>query len=151
MINNLTELQERFAVEFAMNGGDATAAAIAAGYSEKSACDLGRRALALPQVSERVLAELMRLRSKSGAVGLKALTDIAEDGNVTAAARVSAARALLEHAGLVGTAKEVGEARERANDPDGKVVDYLEVLDRIASSRSDSVDDIAAAAKRMAA
>jgi phage terminase small subunit len=44
----MTELQEQFAVEYTMNGGDATQAAIAAGYSEKSACDLGRRALALP-------------------------------------------------------------------------------------------------------
>jgi len=134
-MTQLTELQERFAVEYATNGGDATAAAVAAGYSEKSACDLGRRALSLPQVLERVMLELMRLRARSGAAGLKALIEIAESGSASPAARVSAGRTLLEHAGMIGPAKEIAEARERAMNPDRKVVDYLEVLDALASRR----------------
>ena len=35
----MTELQEQFALEYAMNGGDAKQAAIAVGHSEKSAWD----------------------------------------------------------------------------------------------------------------
>ena len=37
------EMQDGFAVEYAMNGGDAWKAAVAAGYAERSAVDLGPR------------------------------------------------------------------------------------------------------------
>jgi phage terminase small subunit len=124
----MTEMQERFAVEFAMNGGDATAAAIAAGYSEKSACDIGRRTLALPHIQVAVLRELTKLRFRSGAIGLNAMIQVATNEKAPAAARVSAARSLMEHAGMVGTAKEMEDAR---NSADGKVIDYMAVLDAL--------------------
>ena len=132
----MTELQRRFAVEYATNGGDAQKAAIEAGYSEKSARDLGRRTLALPHVQEMILQELTRLRGRSGAVGVKALVEIAENSNVTPAARVSAARALMEHAGMLGTAKEIKETREGVRES-GEIVDYKAVLEQIGNARQD--------------
>jgi len=128
-----TELQERFAVEYATNGGNATQAAISAGYSKKSASDLGRRTLALPHVQQRIQRELVNLRTRSGAVGLDAMVRIASDNTVPAAARVSAARALMEHAGLLGTAKDVNEVRDEAKRHEGRnVIDYSEVLQSFA-------------------
>lgn len=42
----------------------------------------------------------------------------------------------LEHAGLVGTAKDVQAAREEADkDDDGKVIDYQRIIDGLASIR----------------
>ncbi len=128
-----TEMQQRFAVEYALNGGHAQQAAVSAGYSEKSAKDLSPRTLALPHVAEMVLQELTKLRCRSGAVGVKALVEIAENSQVTPAARVSAARALMEHAGMLGTAKELREAREVAQ-KSGEVIDYKAVLDVISSN-----------------
>lgn len=126
----MTEMQERFAVEYAMNGGDATAAAIAAGYSEKSACDIGRRTLTLPHVQATVLRELTKLRFRSGAIGLNAMIQVATNEKAPAAARVSAARSLMEHAGLVGTAKEMDDVRNSA-EKSGKVIDYIAVLEAL--------------------
>src|SRR5262245_56122415 len=134
----MTERQERFAIEYALNGGDVTAAAIAAGYSEKSAYDLGRRTLALPHVQIAVLQELVKLRFRSGAIGLNAMIQVATNDKAPAAARVSAARALMEHAGMLGTAKEVMEVRQQAEKQgNGKVVNYNEVLNALANLPSD--------------
>jgi hypothetical protein len=127
----LTEKQVEFARVFALNGGDATAAAVAAGYSESSARDMGRRTAALPHVADAILRELMHLRASSGAIGLAALTRIAQSTTAPAAAVVAAGRALCEHAGLLGTAKELREARERAADS-ANVASYTAVLDALA-------------------
>jgi phage terminase small subunit len=134
----MTELQHQFAIAFAMNGGNAREAAIEAGYSEKSAKDIGRRTLALPHVQEMILNELTKLRGRSGAVGVKALVEIAQSDKAPAAARVSAARALMEHAGMLGTAKEIKESREQADDR-SNVVDYQEVLRRLAGGAKEGV------------
>ena len=129
----LTELQAAFAIAYATNGGDATQAAIDAGYSEKSAVDLGRRALSNPQVQELILCELTRLRCRSGAIGLHALIRIAQSPAAPAAAVVAAGRALAEHAGLLGSAKEMEGARARASDPNaGNVKTYTDVLNQLA-------------------
>jgi phage terminase small subunit len=128
----MTEMQERFAVEYATNGGNATKAALAAGYSEKSASELGHRLTALPHVQHAILSELFRQRSRSGAVGLKAMIEIATSEKIPGAARVSAARALMEHAGLIGTAKDVKEERAKADKKN--VVDYNAVLASLGKS-----------------
>jgi hypothetical protein len=72
----MTDQQARFAVEYATNGGDATRAAINAGYSARSAVDLGRRT-ALPHVLAAIHKELARPWVRSGAIGLKAIIEIA--------------------------------------------------------------------------
>ncbi len=122
----MTEMQERFAFEYAINGGNTTKAAVSAGYSEKSACDIGRRLTSLPHVQSAILIELVKLRSRSGAIGLNAMIEVATNEKAPGAARVSAARALMEHAGMVGLAKDMVASREKADK--GKVIDYMAVL-----------------------
>ena len=78
--------------------------------------------------------ELVNLRTRSGAVGLDALVRIACDTAAPAAASVSAARALMEHAGLLGTAKDVEKVREEAKRGERRnVIDYTDVLRSLAN------------------
>ncbi len=106
-------MQKRFALEYASNGGNATQAAKDAGYSAKSAHEIGRQLLEKSHVHDLVLKELNRLRYRSGVTGLNALIQIAEDKKSPASARVSAARALCEHSGLLGTSRrDANEFRE---------------------------------------
>lgn len=107
MPNKNTDMQKRFAVEYASNGGNATQAAKEAGYSDKSAHEIGRQLLEKPHVHEMVLKELNRLRYRSGVAGLNALMQIAEDQKAPANARVSAARALCEHCGILGAGRSL--------------------------------------------
>lgn len=131
MTTNCTDKQKQFALEYAMNGGNATAAAKTAGYSEKSAHEIGRQLLEISHVQEAIHKELMRQRFRSGAIGLETMIRIASSENAPAAARVSAARSLMEHAGLLGTAKEVKDMREHAEMDSSEAVDYREILDRL--------------------
>ena len=127
----LTDKQAAFALEYAMNGGNATAAAKSAGYSEKSAHEIARQLLELQHIHDAIHTELMRQRYRSGAIGLEAMIRIANNDMLPAAARVSAARALMEHAGLLGSAKDVAAMRQQA-DQKKAAVDYREVLSSIA-------------------
>lgn len=110
-----TDMQKRFAVEYASNGGNATQAAKDAGYSAKSAHEIGRQLLEKPHVHEMVMKELNRLRYRSGVTGLNALMQIAQDKEAPANARVSAARALCEHSGLLGAGRSL-EGSENGHD-----------------------------------
>ncbi len=105
MSNKSTDMQKQFAVEYASNGGNATQAAKDAGYSAKSAHEIGRQLLEKPHVHEMVMKELNRLRYRSGVTGLSALMQIAQDEKAPANARVSAARVLCEHSGLLGSGR----------------------------------------------
>lgn len=127
----MTEMQRRFAIEYATNGGKATEAAIAAGYSAKSACDLGRKALENHTVQYLITKELARLRARSGAIGWKAMVEIAQNERAAANARVSAAKALMEHAGMIGAAQDKTAVRD-PHGADGPATDYKSVLDAIA-------------------
>ncbi len=125
----ITDKQQAFALEFAMNGGNATAAAKTAGYSGKSAHEIGRQLLEIPHVQEAIQQQLMRQRFRAGAVGLDTMIRIATNEKAPTGARVSAARSLMEHAGMLGTAKEMMENRLDAdNKADNKAIDYRDVL-----------------------
>jgi hypothetical protein len=58
-----------------------------------------------------ILRELTRQRSRSGAIGLGAMVEIAIKDTLPASTRVAAARALMEFAGLIGSAKEMEDFR----------------------------------------
>lgn len=124
-----TEMQSRFAAAYVRNGGDATAAAIEAGYSERSAADLGRRAFETPYVQELILREMTLHRAHAGAVGLSTLVKIAESEKASAPARVAAGRALLEFAGVAETRGGEG-APWRSGDA---APDYKAILDTFAN------------------
>lgn len=124
----LTDRQSAFALEYAMNGGNATAAAKTAGYSLKSAHEIGRQLLENIGIQEAIHRELMRQRFRSGAVGLQVLVRIATNDSAPAAARVAAARSLMEHGGLLGTAKEIQQTRNEADNSGLQPISYKEVL-----------------------
>ena len=126
-----TQMQQAFAVNYVTNGGNATKAAKDAGYSAKSARVLGHRLVNNPTVQDLIQRELGRLRYRSGTVGLNALISIAEDAKAPQAARVGAARALMEHAGLIGAGKDGALPVE----PGGNVPSFEELLDRMGRSR----------------
>jgi hypothetical protein len=130
-MSTVTELQARFAIAFANNGGKATEAAIEAGYSEKSAKDLGRRAFETPHVQELIMLELNRLRSRAGAVGLAAVVEVAQSDKAPAAAKVSAGRTLMEFAGML-SAKDIGDAQRRGENG-APAPDYRAILDAFAN------------------
>jgi len=131
----LNEQQARFAVEYASNGAHATNAALAAGYSPNHPADIARQLLQKPHVQEAIIRELIRLRTRSGAIGLFALVSIAQNEKAPAAARVAAARTLCEHAGLVGSSKEIRNERDRVAYGDN-VVDFKDMLRQIAQARN---------------
>lgn len=124
-----TDLQIRFALAYVENGGNATAAAITAGYSEKSADDLGPRTLQLPHVQEMIFQELTKQRTRAGTIGLKVLIDVAQSDKAAAPARVAAGRALLDFAGLASGSPESDVARSRS----APAPDYRAVLDALAA------------------
>lgn len=128
-----TELQRRFATAYANNGGSATKAAIEAGYSEHSAKDIGRITAALPHVQTMIVRELMKMQARSGAVGLGALINVAENEKAAAAARVAAARTLLEHARMIGPGRANDD--DEGEDQGGEVVDYNAALERLGLNR----------------
>jgi hypothetical protein len=124
-------MQQAFAVNYVTNGGNATQAAKDAGYSAKSARVLGHRLVNNETVQGLIQRELGKLRYRSGTVGLNALMSITEDPRAPAAARVAAARALLEHSGMIGAGREAGT-------PPGSgdvITDYNEFLERLSQRR----------------
>lgn len=127
----LTDMQRRFALAYATNGAKAVEAALEAGYSEASAKDLAYRTLKLPHVQELIVAELTRQKGRSGAIGMAALIEIAGNTAAPAAARVAAARSLIEQAGLIGAAKDAPTAR-LSFDFGAPAPDYKAILDAFA-------------------
>lgn len=70
--DELSEMQTAFAVAFASNGGNATQAAIEAGYSEHSARQQGQRLAKHPNVLKRIAEECMTLMATSVPAALAA-------------------------------------------------------------------------------
>jgi hypothetical protein len=107
----LTDRQEAFAVAYVDLGGNATRAALQAGYSPNCARVLGSRLARNPQVQAAIRAEQQRLiggRLASAALGV--LEQVMCDENAPAGARVDAAKTLLDRAGLGAIAPGSGKA-----------------------------------------
>lgn len=97
-----TELQQRFAVEYVTNGGNATSAAKAAGYSAKTAGQMGFKLLGNLHVQEAIRAEQRRMLDGDMATkALGVLKSILENEEAPAGARVDAAKTILDRAGIV--------------------------------------------------
>lgn len=87
---NLNAKQKKFCLEFRKNGGCITEAAIAAGYSEKSASSLGSQLLKNPKVQDYI--EQLRLDAQRKSImGIierqETLTSIARNNAADAADR----------------------------------------------------------------
>lgn len=108
----LTEMQERFSVEYVARQADGTAAALAAGYADTTAHTMVSRLLSSPHVAARIAVELDKQRVVSGTIGLTVLQSIARQDRFPAAARVTAARTLMEYAGMIGGKAETGATKD---------------------------------------
>jgi len=96
-----TERQISF-VKALVRSGDQTQAAIDAGYAQESAAVAASKLLALPSVSAMIAVELERVRIEGGLLGFNTLRLISRSDKAPAAARVTAARTLMEYAGMIG-------------------------------------------------
>lgn len=102
-----TELQQRFVVEFVANGGNATSAAKVAGYSMKTAGQIGFKLLGNAHVQDAIRAEQRRLLHGDLATkALGVLRAILDDEKAPTGARVDAAKTILDRAGLVALRPE---------------------------------------------
>jgi phage terminase small subunit len=108
---SITELQERFVVEYATNGGKGERAAVSAGYSKASARTLASRLLTNPVICDAIMQvvrmqqavmvpeaqqtvlRLMR-KSKSDYVRLEAAKDVQTRAGLNAPQRVAVAGAV---------------------------------------------------------
>ena len=78
----LTPKQQAFCEEYIANGGNATEAAISAGYSPKTAYSIGSENLTKPEIRERIEALSRPQRERRIATAqdlLEALTEIIND------------------------------------------------------------------------
>lgn len=64
MEKKLTQKQKRFVEEYKQNGGNATQAAIKAGYSEKTAYAIGEENLRKPEIKAALGEEEKKMRQK---------------------------------------------------------------------------------------
>lgn len=89
----LTPKQQVFCEEYVANGGNATAAAISAGYSHKTAYSMGSENLTKPEIRDRIEELARPQREKRIATAqdlLQALTDIINNPEEKTADRLKA-------------------------------------------------------------
>lgn len=104
----LTEAQEAFVIHFTSSPGaigNAAESARRAGYSEKSAREIGRQLLDKPHVRKAI--DDANRQSISGTLATKAvelLKRVIEDENAPIKVRVDAAKTILDRAGIVAVA-----------------------------------------------
>ncbi|MGH9427031.1 MAG: terminase small subunit, partial [Terriglobia bacterium] len=107
----MSNKQAAFVVAYVSNGGNATQAAREAGFSEKSARQIGGCLARKPHVQKAIEAEQRRtLQGRLASRALRVLEDIMNDTSAPAGARVDAAKTVLDRAGMVAL-------REPAQDP----------------------------------
>lgn len=78
-MKKLTGKQKRFVEEYKVNGGNATQAAIKAGYSEKTAYSIGEENLRKPEIRDALIKEEEKMRQKYE-YGVDELVKDIEDG-----------------------------------------------------------------------
>ncbi|HEY5782555.1 MAG TPA: terminase small subunit [Lysobacter sp.] len=101
MANEIIDQQRAFAEAYVLGNGNATQAAIAAGYSPVSARQTASRLLHTPHVQDairRAQAHALRGRLASKARGV--LEKILDDDGAPAGVRVDAAKTVLDRAGF---------------------------------------------------
>jgi hypothetical protein len=120
----LTAQQGEFVLHFtSMPGciGNATASARAAGYSDRSAAELGRQLLEKPHVRAAVDEALRRQISGPAAAKAAALLErVVDDETAPLRLRLDAARTILDRAGIVtlpALARSVGNGDQPADAP----------------------------------
>ena len=95
----LTDQKKLFALHYAANGGNATQAAIEAGYSERTAAQSAWRVLQDDDVLEAIRTACVKNTAKFGPKALHVLAELAETAESETVRRQAAAN-LMEAAGL---------------------------------------------------
>lgn len=105
-----------FVTEYIKNGNNATHAAIAAGYSEKTASSQGSRLLKSVEVQQflnitqqNLNKDLRTMFTEDAVKAYRVLTDIMEDPSATHKDRLVAARDLLDRAGYKPVDKVIAD------------------------------------------
>lgn len=100
-MTELRENQEAFVAAYVLGGGNATQAAVEAGYSPLAARQTASRLLHLPHVQDGIRREQGRLlRGRLASKALSVLEKILDDDNAPPGVRVDAAKTVLDRAGL---------------------------------------------------
>lgn len=98
--SDLSPLERIFVDTFVATGGNARAAAIAAGIDEGKAAVQACRWLCKRRVADYIFKTCQRMVHASLPVAIKALMDIAADPEALRKDRIKAATSLLEHGGM---------------------------------------------------
>jgi phage terminase small subunit len=109
---DLLDQQQAFAEAYVMGNGNATQAAIAAGYSPVSARQTASRLLHTPHVQNAIRhAQAHALKGRLASKALGVLEKILDDDNAPAGVRVDAAKTVLDRAGLgaIRITESIGE------------------------------------------
>ncbi len=92
---------DHFAASYVANGGNASQAAITAGYSPKSSRQIGQRLTKNPTVQRMIREEQHRLiGGRLCSKALAVLEQIMDDADAPYGARVDAAKTLLDRGGI---------------------------------------------------
>lgn len=101
MTSLVIDQQRTFAEAYVLGSGNATQAAISAGYSPVSARQTASRLLHTPHVQEEIRrAQARLLRGQLATKALGVLEKILDDDKAPAGVRVDAAKAVLDRAGF---------------------------------------------------
>lgn len=139
MVEHVPRLDD-FARAFVSSHGDGKAAALAAGYSESTAASCVATYLRHPRVLARIAEEADRQRAVSGIIGLSVLQKIAQSEQAAGAARVTAARTLMEYAGMVGAGAKV-VSKDPADMSPGELRIALADIERELGNRARPVNE----------
>jgi len=115
-----TNRVEIFARAF-LEHGDVSRAALDAGYAGNN---YGYKLLDHPNTGAAIAHALQRAKVEDGALARRALRQIAGEDRFPAAARVTAARTLMEYAGMIGTKADSSSSK----DPSDMSADELRTL-----------------------
>ena len=101
MATDLLTQQQAFAEAYVLGNGNATQAAIQAGYSAVSARQTASRLLHTPHVQNAIQrAQAVTLRGRLATKALGVLEKILDDDNAPPGVRVDAAKTVLDRAGM---------------------------------------------------
>ena len=100
-MNQVLDQQRAFAEAYVLGSGNATQAAISAGYSPVSARQTASRLLHTPHVQDAIRrAQAHALKGRLASKALGVLEKILDDDDAPAGVRVDAAKTVLDRAGL---------------------------------------------------
>lgn len=150
----LLDQQQLFAQAYVLGHGNATQAAIEAGYSPVSARQTASRLLHTPHVQDAIRrAQAHTLKGRLASKALGVLEKILDDDNAPAGVRLDAAKTILDRAGL--SAVRVPDAVDHDDKPlEQMTTAELEAvarglqraLDRLTADDADVIDDAVAGA-----